>query len=126
MPHFHLMNTTEKGNLGEQFASEHLEKNGYAILAKQWRFGRNEIDIIAQKEDVICFVEVKLRNSNWGGKPYQFVSKDKQRRVIRAAHHYLSKHANDHLNARFDIISIIHNAQHKTLEHIENAFFPML
>ncbi|MDG1262094.1 MAG: YraN family protein [Flavobacteriales bacterium] len=120
------MTTTEKGNLGEQLASEHLVQNGYTILAKQWRFGRNEIDLIAQKEEDICFVEVKLRDNDWGGKPFQFVSKDKQRRVIKAAHHYLNKHADDHLNARFDIISIIHNAQHKSLEHIENAFFPML
>ncbi len=121
-----MMTTTEKGNKGEEMACGHLSQTGYTVLEKQWRFGRNEIDIIARNEETICFIEVKLRNNDWAGAPHTFVSKDKQRRVIRAAHRYLSKHMEEDLEARFDIISILHNPKRTEIEHIENAFFPML
>ncbi|MFT5981500.1 MAG: putative endonuclease [Flavobacteriales bacterium] len=121
-----MMTTTEKGNKGEEMACIHLLDLGYTVLEKQWRFGRNEIDLIARNEASICFIEVKLRDNDWAGAPHAFVSKDKQRRVIRAAHQYLSKHMDEDLEARFDIVSILHNSKRTEIEHIENAFFPML
>ena len=58
------MNRREKGLWGEQFAADWLQNHGYEILARNWRKGHGEIDIIARKEDIIAFVEVKIVGKN--------------------------------------------------------------
>jgi putative endonuclease len=111
------------GNEGEELAVQHLLKNGWKILERNWRFGREEIDIIAQKKDTIAVVEVKTRFSNFLGEPYEAVSKSKQKSIIRAANHFIEKHDLD-LEVQFDIISIILNKNQQKITHIEEAFSP--
>ncbi|MEX2596591.1 MAG: YraN family protein [Salibacteraceae bacterium] len=113
----------ELGEKGEEIAHAHLIKNGYKMLERNWRFGKEEIDIIAQQGDELVVVEVKTRNSDFFGEPHQFVSKGKQNHLIRAAHAYIEKHDLD-LEVRFDVIGIIVNAKTEKLEHIEGAFQP--
>ena len=79
------------GNRGEEIAEAHLVKNGYQILERNWRFGKEEIDIIARLEDQLVIIEVKTRNSDFFGEPHEFVSKSKQAHLIRAAHAYVEK-----------------------------------
>ena len=82
-----------------------------------------EIDIIAKTKDQIIFCEVKTRADNIFGNPEEFVTKQKQMNIMRAADHYLRK--NDiPLEARFDIIAIISNKEKFTLNHIPSAFSP--
>lgn len=120
-----MSNNTQKGNAGEEIAMEHLQKNGYRILARNWRHRHLEIDIVAQTGDILVIVEVKLRASNAFGTPEEFVTKSKQKKLIRAADVYIQENG-IHGEARFDVISIIQNPQEISVEHIAGAFYPTL
>lgn len=120
-----MSDNTQKGNAGEEIAIEHLLRQGYRILARNWRHQHLEIDIVAQMGDMLVIVEVKLRASNAFGAPEEFVTKSKQKKLIRAADVYIRE--NDiHTETRFDVISIIQNPQEMNVEHITGAFYPML
>lgn len=113
----------ELGEQGEDLAVAHLMKSGYEILERNWRFGREEIDIIALKGADLAVVEVKTRNSDYFGNPEEFVSQKKQSHLIRAANAYVQRHDLD-VEVRFDVIGIILNRSTERLEHIEGAFYP--
>lgn len=110
------------GKKGEMMAEAHLLKNGYSIVEKNWRFGRAEIDIIAQKDHTLAIVEVKTRTTDWFGNPQDFVNHKKKGLLINAANEYIISRDLD-LEARFDIIAIVINPQITSLEHIEEAFY---
>ncbi|MGB0422668.1 MAG: YraN family protein [Flavobacteriales bacterium] len=116
------MKTTEKGNQGEDIAVDYLLKNGYTIEARNYNWGRLEIDIIASHQKAMVFIEVKLRGSKHYGAPWQAVNSGKQQRLIKAAHHYLNKVEWDG-EARFDIISIIGSNSGAEIQHIESAYY---
>ena len=112
------------GRKGESLAKTFLEAAGYEILDENWTYGKAEIDLVAYKNSVIIFTEVKTRSGNAFGEPEDFVDSRKQRLLAEAADEYiyLMDHKGD---VRFDIISILfdRNANH-TLKHIEDAFWP--
>jgi putative endonuclease len=113
------------GKKGETIAKEYLLEKSYSILEENWRYLKAEIDLIAQKEGFIVFVEVKTRSSNNYGDPESFVSDKQQKMIIHAANEYIMK--NDlELEARFDIISIIMSKKSEGIRHIEGAFYPRL
>ena len=111
------------GRHGELIASTHLLKNGYSILERNWRFGREEIDIIAKKDGLIVFVEVKTRVSDYLEDPVMAVTEGKRKIIIRTANEYILSKDLDN-ESRFDIIGIIHNNKETRIEHVEDAFFP--
>ena len=113
------------GKKGEELALVHLKNKGYKILHQNWRFLKEEIDIIARTEKELVFVEVKTRSSNYFEAPEQSVTKSKQKFLINAAQAYIEKFNID-LESRFDIIAI--TAQNNTfvINHIEEAFYPTL
>ncbi|MHB1148001.1 MAG: YraN family protein [Lutibacter sp.] len=112
----------ELGELGEELAVEELEKNGYEIMERNWRYKKAEIDIIAKKNDVLAIVEVKTRSSDYFGDPQDFVNSKKIKMLVEAVNEYVvSKDLN--VEVRFDIIAIIKNENKLTLEHLEDAFF---
>tara|TARA_R110002050_G_scaffold244268_1_gene380902 strand:- start:60542 stop:60904 length:363 start_codon:yes stop_codon:yes gene_type:complete len=113
----------ELGTLGEEMAANYLAKKGYEILEKNYRFGRDEVDIIAKIEDYIVFVEVKTRANNYLGEPEEAVSRAKQKRIIKVAHHYLIENDLDN-EGRFDIFGIISNQNNESINHIIDAFKP--
>lgn len=113
------------GRLGEEIALKHLRDKGFTIRETNWRFGKDEIDIIAEKDKYLVIVEVKTRRSAVFGEPEVFVNTNKQRFLIRATQAYIEKFNID-LEARFDIISIILNNTTKRVHHIEDAFYPVL
>ena len=98
------------GKWGEQYAAEYLQKQGYLILNRDWRYGRslNDIDIICKTSDLttVVFVEVKTRTGLSYGKPAAAVNYAKQRKIIRTAQWYLlEKHLSD-CRCRFDVIEV--------------------
>lgn len=93
------------GKLGEQLAGDYLAERGYAILHRNWRRGRYEIDIIAMKNEVLHFVEVKTRASNVYGFPEENVTKKKIRHLLLAADEFLYLHPDYH-HIQFDVLSI--------------------
>lgn len=113
------------GKSGERIAIKYLRDNGYRILEKNWVTGRKEIDIIAEDDDYIIFIEVKTRMSDFQLHPRDAVSVPKQRNIIYAAQTYIQRNDCDK-EARFDIISIVFNGKNFELEHIKDAFYPTL
>ena len=114
----------ELGRMGESMAKAHLENAGYEILDENWTHGKAEVDIIAYKDKVIIFAEVKTRTGNAFGEPEDFVDARKQRLLVEAADEYiyLMEHEGE---VRFDIISILFDkTDNYTLKHIEDAFWP--
>jgi putative endonuclease len=113
------------GTEGEQLAIPYLKEKGYTILAVNWRFGKKEIDIIAQYQKTIVIVEVKTRSSDYFGRPEESVNSVKQKFLIAAANKFLEE-INFEAEVRYDIVSIIKSSTNTKIEHIEDAFFPLI
>lgn len=114
-----------KGQRGEELAASFLKSKGYTIMETNWRFKNLEADIIACINDTIIVAEVKTRKTNFFGEPETFVTRQKQRNLIKAAHEYIQKNQID-LEVRFDIISVILNSSGSQVNHIEAAFYPLV
>jgi putative endonuclease len=111
----------ELGQEGEQMAADYLKKNGWQIREMNYRHRRSEIDLIASKDGLLVFFEVKTRTNTTFGLPEDFVDDKKAQNIVRGAEQYIEE--NDWQgNIRFDIISIIKKADME-LEHIEDAFY---
>lgn len=110
---------------GEDQAKKYLEENGYSILEQNWRFKKYEVDIIAAKDDLIVFIEVKTRKNNTFGEPEVFVTRKKQNFLISAANQYLIER-NIEFHSRFDVISILADSGESSIKHIEDAFRPII
>ena len=119
------MDKDELGKYGEILATKHLINKGYEILENNWVYIKLELDIIAKYQDKIVIVEVKTRENNYIGEPWEAVTKAKQKRIIKAANEYIIEKKLD-LEVRFDIVSIIHNQKETIIEHLEDAFYPMM
>ena len=113
------------GIAGEQCACTHLEEQGYIILEKNWRYGRDEVDIIASMDETIVFVEVKTRTSTYAGEPYMAVGAKKQRFMVRAADAFMKLLPTEQ-ECRFDVIGIVMSQKNKSLEHVQDAFYPRI
>ena len=115
----------KNGILGEQYAAEHLQKSGYRILDTNFSCRFGEIDIIAEKDGYIAFVEVKTRASNSFYSPAEAVTASKQRKIIITAQHYLLQ-SQSKLQPRFDVFEVVTASKNDfrviKAEHIENAF----
>lgn len=112
----------ELGKLGEELAVEFLQKNGYTILETNWTFQKAEIDIIAQKENILAIVEVKTRSSIDFGLPQDFVKPKKIQLLVKAVNEYVI--SNDlEIEVRFDIIALHKEGKKFTMEHLEDAFY---
>lgn len=110
------------GKLGEQLAEEFLVKSGYTILHRNWRYSRYEIDIVALKNGLPHFVEVKTRSSNQFGEPEESVSKKKIRFLLQAADEFLFRNP-QYTNFQIDILSItIHPQQEPEYFFIEDVY----
>lgn len=114
----------DKGLAGEELAAAFLAQKGYTMLEKNWRFGREEIDIIAQKDKILVVAEVKTRSGSFFGEPEEFVSRQKQKNLIKAVNAYIEKKELD-LEVRFDIIGVILTGKSHRINHIEDAFHPV-
>lgn len=115
-------NNKELGDKGEAIAANYLQKEGYRIEARNYRYSRNEIDIIARNENLLVFVEVKTRTSTYFGYPEESVTARKAALIMEAAENYIFEN-NWQGNIRFDIIAIEFNASQHQVHHFPDAFF---
>lgn len=106
------------GALGELRAEQYVIRRGYEILCRNYAISGAEIDLIARDGNVIAFIEVKLRMSTRAGLGRESVTPAKQRRICRAALHYLMKNGLMDRQVRFDVMEI----QGGRVTYIENAF----
>lgn len=125
------MKHIELGMVGETVAAEFLQKNGYKILERNRRQSHDEIDIIAADKEYIVFVEVKTRSVNSTdcylpyGSPATAVTREKQRKLLRAAMAYLREKSAKGKQPRMDVIEIYYHKISGSIikiNHITNAF----
>ncbi|WP_282030321.1 YraN family protein [Winogradskyella eximia] len=112
----------ELGKKGEQIAVDFLLKNSYDIIERNYRFQKAEVDIIAQKGDVLAIVEVKTRSTIDFGNPQDFVKPKQIKNLVKAVDEYVNENNLD-IEVRFDIIAIVKNKKGFEIEHLENAFY---
>jgi len=115
----------ELGKKGEEMAQKYLLKKGYKIVATNWRYIKDEIDIIANHDNFLVIVEVKTRRNDVFGEPEEAVTKKKQKFLVRAADAYVQQ-KNIQQEVRFDIVSVIVCGTKWQITHIEDAFYPTL
>ncbi len=113
----------ETGINGEQIAENFLLKKGYVILHRNWRFEKKEIDLVAETNGLLVFVEVKTRSRTDFGFPEEAVDYRKEEHMKIAAEAFME--ANDsYKEIRFDVISVLKQGSDiKEVHHIEDAFF---
>ena len=111
----------QTGIWGEGLAAAYLREKGYIILERDWHSGHRDIDIIAQKDGCVVFVEVKTRRNKDYGIPLKAVDHQKQQNLLRAINHYIHYRRVDS-PWRFDVISIVGTpgCQNPEIEHIED------
>jgi len=112
----------DTGREAEDLAASYLIDKGYEIVARNYRYGHAEVDLIIRKGIFLVFVEVKSRKNVKFGMPEAAVSKLKVSLVKRAADFYVYK-TNWHKQIRFDVISIIFRSDGFEIKHFEDAFY---
>jgi putative endonuclease len=118
------MTSKEIGFLGEKIAAVYLEKKGYTIIKHNFTVKGGEIDIIAKKDDIIAFVEVKTRSVDFMTDGFSAVTNKKKRLIIKAAEKYSLRNPHD-LQPRFDVVQIILDDKDKKVvgfNYVESAF----
>ncbi len=109
------------GRQGEEIAAQYLQERGYHILARNVQTPHGEIDLVARKEEVLVFVEVKMRTSQDSGYPEQAVTPRKQAHLLAAAEVYLQQHPESGETWQFDVIAIQRpNKLPPQIAHFEN------
>lgn len=112
------MNNKRVGVLGEEESREYLKSKGYSILFRNKKIAGVEIDIIAQKGDVIVFCEVKSRESDKYGRGIEAINAERIKRYARAGKLFMAGSAYKNSSLRFDVIEL----NHGVLNHVEDAF----
>lgn len=111
------------GKMGEDAAVAFLTHEGYRVVERNFRNSLGEIDIVAQEGDTICFIEVKTRQTQDFGSPFEAVTETKQRKLALVALSYLKARGSAEANARFDVISVLFNRDEDPhVEIVRNAF----
>lgn len=118
------MSRRDVGRLGEDVCGEALQRAGYEIVTRNYHARYGEIDLIAQKEGILAFVEVKARREDNIALPREYVDAKKQQKIIKTALCYLSATASQ-LQPRFDVFEVRLDPVSGAVtgcQHIENAF----
>lgn len=112
----------EFGKIAEDLAVDFLVKANYKILARNYRYLKAEVDIIAEIDNLVVIIEVKARSTDAFLEPQEAVNKKKIKLLVSAANYFIEENNMDK-DVRFDIITVLPNQQ-KTLEinHIIDAF----
>lgn len=114
------VSTKEIGKKYEDIAAEYLKQNGYTILERNYHNRYGELDIIAEKENILIYCEVRYRNTEQYGGALGSVDVRKQKKLCRtAAVHYALNGMAQGKYCRFDVIGI---SEDQTIQHIQNAF----
>ena len=127
-----MATTAEIGRRGEDVAAEFLEAKGYYILDRNYRFGREEIDLVSFQPNPgntggeIVIVEVKARSGTRYGPPEAAVDLPKQKAILRVTEAYLHERRLMPSPVRFDVVAVLFGTDEPVVEHFENAFGPFV
>lgn len=112
----------ELGQRAEQLASQHLESQGFEVLARNVRVGRLELDVIARRGRLMVFCEVRSRRSDRLMTPAQSIDAAKVARIRQAAAQWLRDNRPHHAEVRFDVASVVFDCPGGRLNYLEGAF----
>ena len=111
------------GDRGEQLAADHLARAGWRVLARNFRIGRKEIDLVARRGEVVAFVEVKTRGGLGYGHPLEAVTWKKRREIQQVAAGWIERFGQDGDVYRFDAVSVLVPAGGEpVIDHVEDAW----
>lgn len=113
------------GDIGEEFALIFLRNINMKVRAVNWQYNHKEIDIIAENDNYLIIIEVKTRSKGYLVSPQDAVTKRKQKFLIEATNNYIVKYNIDK-EVRFDLILVLLDGNMHTIEHIEDAFYPLV
>ena len=118
-----MTSRSDLGDFGERVAAAHLESKGYRILATKFRVREGEVDIVAERDGVVAFVEVKTRRGDAMGPAIEAVDARKAQRLLLAAEAFGMRHEALPAARRIDLIAIDLDARGRvvSLQHIESA-----
>lgn len=110
------------GRYGEQLAVNHLQAAGYEIITTNWRCPLGEIDIVAQKDNTLVFVEVRSRHAENTEASFESINTRKQAKLAALANDYIDTHKLDDIMWRIDVVGVaIPHIGKAIIEHIEDA-----
>lgn len=104
-------------------AERWLRRHGWRVLQRRFRSGRRDIDLIAERDGMVAFVEVKARHGGEFGGPVEAVNWRKQRDLARSASVWIDRHGRAGEYYRFDVIGVLMEGERVRVRHVENAFF---
>ncbi len=111
------------GSWGEDLAVQHLEEHGYEVLSRNWRCRDGELDVVARRGQVLCFVEVKTRSGLAFGEPAEGVTWQKQRNLRLLAGRWLTAtRPTGWSEIRFDVVAVLRTGEAPRVTHLEGAF----
>jgi putative endonuclease len=110
------------GRLGEEIAERWLRRAGWRILERRFRSGRRDLDLVAEREGVVAFVEVKARHGAACGDPVEAVGWRKQRELERSALVWIARHGAPGWYYRFDVIGVLRQGNRVRIRHVQDAF----
>ena len=110
------------GRTGEDLAARTYERDGYRVLARNYRCRAGEIDLIAERGKTVVICEVKTRRTDFFGDPAEAVTPLKQARLRRLAAVWLSENPAPGCTLRFDVVSIVMGRDGTRVARLEDAF----
>ena len=116
------MSSKALGDRGEAYAANYLRQNGYRILTRNYRTKIGEIDLIAEDQDTLVFIEVKTRSSVRYGMPAEAVNYKKRQKIIQTAYWYLCVQHRENAICRFDVLEVYAVGDRWNVHQIKNAF----
>jgi putative endonuclease len=113
----------ELGRQGEDLAAEHLIRRGWTVLHRNFRCGHKEIDLVARRDGVVAFVEVKTRTSATFGHALESITPAKRREILQAAQRWMFIHGDPGAVYRFDAIAVLRERDGRMrVDHLEDAW----
>ncbi len=109
------------GRTGEDIAASAYERDGYHIVARNFRCRQGEIDVIARRDRTLVFCEVKTRRTDFFGDPSEAVTPEKQARLRRLAAVWLAQNSASGMRLRFDVVSIVADRDGTRVTRLEDA-----
>lgn len=111
-----------RGRRGEAVAAAYLERAGWRILNRNWRFHHKELDLVAERGGLVAFVEVKTRAETGWGHPLESITAAKRRDLATAARGWIAAHGAPYDAFRFDAVYVVTGPAGTRVEHVEDAW----
>lgn len=115
----------ELGKTGEAIAANYLAHKGYEILDRNWRYNKKEVDLFAFFDKKLISIEVRTRTSDGWEHPKETITDSKIRFIVEATEAYINEKDIDE-EVRFDVVTVMPDGDDWDIEHIEEAFHPLL